>query len=135
MTDEIKINKKEAMAYTKERIKQMSDHQINFAVAEKAYIVEAIEDTSFHVVKGTDHHWKWLDIFGVHPAWSSCGIPFFRPCSNWNDVMPITERFNFNIVSPASKSVSVTWKGHKLTHHNPNLKRAICEVFLMMDLV
>ena len=105
------------MKYTKEQLTEMSDLEINLAVAEKlGYKARVVNDT-FVEVKQINRTWDWL---------------FFNPCEDWYDVMPIAEKYgiDINFIKPANNPLALRFE---IASNNKNHRRAICEVFLMMD--
>ena len=128
------------MTYTKKQLSEMSDLEINMAVAEKAYRTDGY-DTEFPKVFSDESSAGWLWLSKVSPAYHTCGIGFFRPCENWNDVMPIAEDYGINlrwILGFDHKTVNgfeaETEEWGSVSVGKENAKRAICEVFLMMDI-
>jgi hypothetical protein len=123
----------ESMIYTEKQLSEMSDLEINMAVAEKAYRTEGY-DTEFPKVFSDESSVGWLWLSKVSPAYHTCGIGFFRPCENWNDIMPIAEKYKigvqFNIENGTGMAMAYKQKGSVCK----NPKRAICEVFLMIDI-
>ena len=115
------------MKYTQEQIDKMSDHEINLAVAKKNFVRnELIKDHKTHVIVTT----------------VGLGGSNFNPCKTWNDVMLIAEKYDIGVYPGSnyayfSKCLEM-FRGEcqesiSVESTNKNLRRAICEVFLMMD--
>lgn len=104
------------MKYTVNQIEEMSNYDVNVAVAKK-YNPENSK------VEG------WLDGF----------LPKFNPCSNWNDVMPIALKYGMVIElsqlsgTRVSYSINFDLNDKYKESWDENPCRAICEVFLMID--
>lgn len=113
------------MTYTPEHLAEMSDHEINLAVAEKL----SLEHFILHDEVRAYHFFGEIK---CHNA--------FSPCSNWNNVMPIAERYAISVKFPSfyreipEARKYIHKKDCYLSCNNQNPKRAICEVFLMMDI-
>lgn len=114
------------MKYTPEQLKEMSDHEINIAVAEKLNLNFQVSKTS-GVPKECCIALK--DGYGIYSV-------LFDPCSRWDDVMPIAENSDIWVYSTGNPVAGFGNSSHKRYYEsfNKNPKRAICEVFLMLDL-
>ena len=102
------------MIYLNEQLSKMNNDEVEYAVGKK--LGDVYKDSDGRLIRNYERYSKQ-----------------FNPTKSWNDVMPIAEKYKFNI-SLASYSVAVTWLGYKMVNHNRNIKRCICEVFLMMDI-
>ena len=110
---------------SQEKLEVMSDYEINLAVAHKLNyktmcVENANDDIELFVIYDKDH--------GLHHA----GWIGFSPCEDWSDVMQILEKYKIGL----EPYFNETWVARKKNINNRNLnpKRAICEVFLMMDI-
>ncbi|RUM91026.1 MAG: hypothetical protein DSZ27_07135 [Thiomicrospira sp.] len=128
------------MIYLQEQLSKMSDLEINMAVAKKAYRTEGF-DTEFPKVFSDKSSVGWLWLSKVSPAYQTCGIGFFRPCENWNDIMPIAKENKISLtwcddgdalVTDSIIDLECGFECIEVKSNNP--ERAICEVFLMMDI-
>lgn len=102
------------MKYTKEQLDEMSDYEIDIAVANK----DKIPENALNSIKSR--------------AWSYLG--------DWNNVMPIAEKYGIDVCfSGALGKISTTYcldlpVDNRCESDNKNPRRAICEVFLMMEI-
>jgi hypothetical protein len=104
------------MNYTQTQINEMSDFDINLAVAKKLG-----HETKVYANK----HSSFVEIKNEYNSWDC-----FEPCTNWNDIMPIAEGYHIEM-NPA---MGFAWHNlGGLVSENKNPRRAICEVFLMME--
>lgn len=107
--------------YTKEQLQGMSDIAINLAVGKK--------------YRGE----QMCVLYKNKCAMMVDSIEAFIPCNDWNDIMPIAERYemklNFNGIDCEVWTISVCGDTSPITYFscNKNPQRVICEVFLMMD--
>lgn len=107
------------MTYIPEQLEEMSDHDINVAVAEK-------QDLPFKLMSGRNG--KWVEIEGRE------GFSY-SPTSLWQHVMPIAEKHDISVrfIDGIVEFDNETDDYHSaLINGNP--KRAICEVFLQMNI-
>lgn len=109
------------MIHTPEQLKEMSDHEINIATVEKLKFDYFISDGHIRV-------YKFIGKVKCHDN--------FNPCLSWNDVMTIAEKYkinpDFQVLDKGVYAAS-SFLGQKISV-STNPKRAICEVFLMMDI-
>jgi hypothetical protein len=109
------------MQYTSDQLQTMTDDEVDIAVAKK---------------HGVEYE-TYRDLSNGGRAYS-----FFQPCKNWNDVMVIAEKYD--IVVYAKDGCAIFSKCLEefrgecqedifIESENDNPRRAICEVFLMMD--
>jgi hypothetical protein len=98
------------MIYTQEQLNEMSDHEINIAVADK---------------RGLQLGSNWS----------------YQPTMRWDEVMPIAEKYGIDVTN--SLSINATndvadWLDEYyigvLSSSNKNPKRAVCEVFLQLEI-
>lgn len=114
------------MNYTREQLVNMSDHEVNLAVAKK--LDNGYADDGFNRVtkvgktRGGNHYTRE-----------------FAPCERWNDAMPIAERYGIHVsfdVYPNTTDICASsdlFDDNPVSSENKNPRRAICEVFLMME--
>jgi hypothetical protein len=105
------------MQYTKEQLGAMSDHDITLATAKKLGL-----ETKVY----TNRHASFVDAKNKHNSWDC-----FEPCNRWDDVMPIAIDNQISI-EPHYNDVWIVRKG-EIFSLGVNPRRAICEVFLMME--
>jgi hypothetical protein len=111
------------MQYTRKQLDKMGCHDVNLAVAKKLGL-------------GTEvgrNEYKSGAVIGefVFVYLKPNSKVRFEPCTNWNDVMPIAIDNQISI-EPYFNSVWMVRKS-KTYSLNQNPRRAICEVFLMME--
>jgi hypothetical protein len=110
------------MKYTPEDLRKMSDADINLAVARKLYpkyeiLAQGIRDVE-DVCLGLPSSYK---------------KKLFNPCFNWHQVMGIAEDNKIDVCFPEhGGSLCCSKDRYENISENPNPRRAICEVFLMM---
>jgi hypothetical protein len=119
------------MIHTQEQLDLMTDHEVGLAVAKKSGI--NYREKSRVCPKGIKK--SWLEIFIESERYWE----IFNPCEDWNDVMPIAEKYHLSVSFDADgpfvytvDNIALLNKDHKQAN-NPNPRRAICEVFLMME--
>ena len=119
------------MIYTKEQIDKMSNNEIHVAVAKKAGL-------DYEVVESDNGPYVTTTVHGKLP---------FSPCELWQHVMPIATNYDISLLMDESRAVvfddmldtdstldddGLIIIGLESRHEN--LRRAICEVFLMMGI-
>lgn len=108
------------MVYTEEQLKDCINHGINLAVAKKLKLDFEVRD------------YQGLEIV-IPEKEDNLDECLFDPCNNWNDVMPIAEKYELQIDLRSNTCYHpVCDTAYISTNKNP--RRAICEVFLMMDI-
>ena len=104
--------------YTKEQLDRRSDHEVSLAVAKKLNL-----DYQYYSDNAND---GFVEVLNEEYIWDC-----FNPYENWNDVMPIAIDNQISI-EHHSNTAWVARKG-EIFSLGVNPKRAICEVFLMME--
>jgi len=109
------------MQYTKKQLDRMDDVQLTLAVAKKLGLKTQVY---------TNRHSSFVEIKNEYNSWDC-----FEPCDRWDDVMPISisEWISFDTHGNGVGKYTAYSYGGTLTAVNKNLRRAICEVFLMME--
>lgn len=108
------------MIYTQEQLNEMSDNEINLAVAN---LLSHKNYTNESTIR-TNNFEEWMQLNDV----------IFNPCGNWNDVMPIAEKYGIE-VAPRSKTAWAYDEDGVNQVVCKDAKRAICGVFLMMEVI
>jgi hypothetical protein len=125
------------MKYTKEQLDRMDDVQITLAVAKKLGLVGRI--VRLEKLERPSKEWRIVEYVEI-TCTDNQTRTVFKPCESWDDVMPIAEKYEMKldindiysevmVTEPCCDTYSVLAESH-----NSNPRRAICEVFLMMDL-
>lgn len=119
------------MTYTEDQLKVMSDHQVEEEVAKKLGLrYQSIEKRVTllpHIIEREVR--VYLDN-GRHNT--------FSPCKEWNDAISIAGankldvNFDRGVISSPLYQPDCKAYGKHIERSNPNLRRAICEVFLML---
>jgi len=105
--------------YTKEQLDAMSDHDITLATAKKLGL-----ETKVY----TNRHASFVEVKNKYNSWDC-----FEPCTNWNDVMLIAEKYGISLIyRNVNKMIPMAKFDDSNFQSNKNPRRAICEVFLMM---
>jgi hypothetical protein len=112
------------MQYTKEQLDNMDDVQIDLAVSKKLGLIGGIvriEQSKKEYIELTDKGGQKRTVFA--------------PCECWDDVMPIaiSEWISFDTHGNGVGKYTAYSYGSTFTAVNKNPRRAICEVFLMME--
>jgi len=115
------------MQYTKQQLDEMSDHDIDLAVSRKInaiYQGNGIKSSYFEIT--------------IHNGLNSSDLRF-NPCESWGAVMPIAEKYemklDFNGIDCEVMATEPCCDTYRVLAQssNKNPRRAICEVFLMME--
>lgn len=120
------------MKYTKEQLDNMTDAEINAKVSQSwlpcDYYIS--EDGVIYLTNVNTY-------LGAHgePEERTEVYGRFSPCSSWNDVMPILTAYKLIMdwVGDECFISSCVMPPHPVCSYNENPRRAICEVFLMMN--
>jgi hypothetical protein len=117
------------MQYTKEQLDAMGYHDITLAVAKKLGL-----ETKVY----TNRHSSFVEIKNEYNSWDC-----FEPCDRWDDVMPIAIENGIGLAQMANGNTRafcytafIDKRGNRvgfLNNDHPNPRRAICEVFLMIQ--
>lgn len=117
------------MIRTEKQLSEMSDFQVDRDTAIKAFGKDNVK-----VVQARHEP----DVLVLKPGMEHVGFVGFDPTSNWADVMPIAEKYGMVVelstLSGTKVSHGVEEIGRYIENWNENPKRAICEVFLMMEI-
>ena len=121
------------MNYTKKEIKKMTDLEINLAVAKKffdsPYNQDIIITKGF--LSGIMKMFKEVrpKVMVEYIGGGICTNYFnFDPCNSWKDIGMFIEESGVNI----NFDERLAYNG-KIKSTNPNIKRAICEVYLLVE--
>jgi hypothetical protein len=117
------------MQYTKQQLDNMDDVQLTLAVSKKLGLVGRI-------VRIENPELKLKEYVELTDKGSQKRT-VFSPCTNWNDAMPIavkhrmvvdTEWPDVRLMDYSGECTDIIYRSR-----NNNPRRAICEVFLMME--
>lgn len=108
------------MIYERSQAQRMTNHEIAIAVAKKLGYRFRTTETNVYLAKL--HSKDVISVEGV-----------FKPYERWDDCMPIAVKYNMSLHEETAQIFDEQYN-LILSCNSVSVQRAICELFLMMEL-